>query len=95
MYPWHPLAGRQLVVCGRVAHAGVASYLVVVPDGTRAALPTWMTEASAGRDAEIRDCGVPSLAALGDLRALVDDVRTGWARSGKTVSVPSTSGDTP
>ncbi len=97
VYPWHPLAGRELVVCGRVAHAGVASYLVTLPDDTKAALPIWMTEASAARDAELRDIGVASLAALEAARMLVDEVRAAWARSSASATnhpEPTTSGET-
>jgi hypothetical protein len=89
---------QQLVACRGLAHAGVASYLVTLPDGTKAALPVWMTEASAARDAEIRDCGVASLRALHDLRAFVDEVRAGWARSAASATDCSelpASGDAP
>ena len=76
----------------------MASYLVTLPDGTKAALPIWMTEASAARDAEIRDCGVASLTALEELRTLVDEVRAGWARSTASATdciEPPASGDAP
>lgn len=83
-------------MCGGLAHAGIASYVVTLVDGTKAALPVWMTEASAARDATIRESGVVSLAALKDLRALVDEISAGWAGSAASATdhtEPPTSGD--
>lgn len=83
-------------MCGGLAHAGVASYLITLVDGTKAALPIWMTEADAARDADIRESGVVSLSALKDLRALVDEISAGWARSAASTMVctePSLAGD--
>jgi hypothetical protein len=83
-------------VCGGLAHAGVASYLITLVDGTKAALPIWMTEASAARDADIRESGLVSVMALQDLRALVDEISAGWARSAASATdstEPPTSGD--
>lgn len=92
-YPWHPLANHELLVCGATSHLGVASYLVTLPDGTRVALPMWMTEARAACDAVLRDDALASRPALETLRSLIDEVREAWARSASTASVPSASGD--
>ena len=92
-YPWHPLANHEFLVCGATSHLGVASYLVTLPDGTKVALPIWMTEARAAGDAEVRDVAVPSRLALEALRSLVDEVREAWARSASAASVPSAPGD--
>jgi hypothetical protein len=57
-----------------------------------------MTEPGAACDTAIRELGVPSLAALEDVRALVDEVRQAWARSATTVPdciEPPASGETP
>ena len=57
------LAGQQQVIaCGGMSHAGVASYLITLVDGTKAALPIWMTEASAACDAEVREVWARSAA---------------------------------
>lgn len=83
-------------MCGGLAHAGVASYLITLGDGTKAALPIWMTEERAARDADIRESGLVSVTALQDLRALVDEVSAGWARSGASATdrtEPPISGD--
>lgn len=92
-YPWHPLAGQELIVCGGTSHLGIASYLVTLPDGTQGALPMWMTEDGAARDAQLRDVGMASRSALEALRSLVDEVREAWARSAASTHVPPTSGD--
>lgn len=83
-------------MCGGLAHAGFASYVVTLVDGTKAALPIWMTEANAAHDATIRESGVVSLSALKDLRALVDEIFAGWAGSAVSATDhidPPTSGD--
>ena len=95
MYPWHPLSGREMIVCGGMSHLGVASYLIRLPDGTLCGLPIWMTEARAARDAVIRDDGLASRPALEALRALVDEIRDAWARSAASTSMPPASGDLP
>jgi len=87
------LANHEFLVCGATSHLGVASYLVTLPDGTKVALPIWMTEARAAGDAEVRDVAVPSRLALEALRSLVDEVREAWARSASAASVPSAPGD--
>ncbi len=92
-YPWHPLANHELLVCGATSHRGVASYLVTLPDGTKVALPIWMTEARAARDAVVRNDALASRPALEALRALVDEVREAWARSASAASVPPASGE--
>ncbi|CAN5162602.1 hypothetical protein BH09GEM1_BH09GEM1_48210 [soil metagenome] len=92
-YPWHPLANHELLVCGATSHLGVASYLVTLPDGTKVALPIWMTESRAARDAAVRDVGLASRPALEALRSLVDEVREAWARSASAASVPPAPGD--
>lgn len=80
---------------GGTTHAGLACYVVTLADGTKSTLPIWMAEANAARGAEIRDVGVASLAALQELRGLVDEVREAWARSAASASEPTVSGDTP
>ena len=45
------------------------------PDGTKVALPSWMTEEKAAGDAAVRDVGVLSRLALEAPRSLVDEVR--------------------
>ena len=92
-YPWHPLANHELLVCGATSHLDVASYLVTLPDGTTVALPIWMTEASAARDAVVRDVGLAARPALEALRLLVDEVREAWARSAPAARVPPAPGD--
>ena len=93
VYPWHPLAGQEFVVCGGTSHLGVACYHITLVDGTRTALPIWMTEARAAGDAEVRDVAVPSRLALEALRSLVDEVHEAWARSASAASVPPPPGD--
>ena len=95
MYPWHPLSGQEMMVCGGMSHLGVASYLVTLPDGTQCALPIWMTDARAAHDAVIRDNGLASRPALELLRSLVDEIRDAWARSAASTSQPPASGDLP
>ena len=95
MYPWHPLSGQEIIVCGRTSHGGVPSYLVTLPDGTLCGLPVWMTDARAARDAVLRDDGLASQSALEALRSLVDEIRDAWARSAASTSTPPASGDLP
>jgi hypothetical protein len=95
VYPWHPLAGQVLVVCGRTTDRGTPSYLVALVDGTKAALPIWMTELAAAREAQIKDSAIPSVGGLKDLRALVDEVRESWARSEASITESTASGETP
>ena len=80
-------------MCGATSHLGIASYLVTQPDGTKVALPMWMTENRAARDAVLREVGLASLPALEALRSLVDEVREAWARSAASTRVPPASGD--
>jgi hypothetical protein len=94
-YPWHPLAGQEVLVRGRTSHAGVASYVIVQPDDTLCALPVWMTRDCTTEEATLREVGLASLAALEALRALVDEIREAWARSAASPAVPPTSGDVP
>ena len=70
-YPWHPLHGRVLDVCGGHAMAGERSYVVVLPDGSKTLLPAWMTEAAAASDVIITTTPHVSIAALECLRALL------------------------
>ena len=95
MYPWHPLSGQAMIVCGCTTHVGVASYLVTLPDGTLCGLPIWMTEARAARDTVLRDDGLASRPALETLRSLVDEIRDAWARSAASTSMPPAPGDLP
>ena len=92
-YPWHPLANHEVLVSGATSHFGVASYLVTLPDGTKVALPIWMTEASAVRESVVRDDALASRPALEALRSLVDEVREAWARSASAASVPPPPGE--
>lgn len=80
-------------MCGATSHLGIASYLVTQPDGTKVALPMWMTEDRAARDAVLREVGLASLPAIEALRSLVDEVREAWARSAASTRVPPASGD--
>ena len=57
-----------------MSHLGVASYRVTPPDGTKVALPSWMTEEKAGY-AAVLYVGVLSRLALEAPRSLVDEVR--------------------
>ena len=93
MYPWHALAGQQFVVCGGLSLLGVPSYVITLADGTKVALPRWMTEASAAHRAELHDVGLVSLTALVELRSLVDEVREAWTRSAASPSESPASGD--
>ena len=95
VYPWHPLAGEEFVVCGGTSHAGVACYHVTLADGTRTALPIWMTDREAAERAELHDGGRVSVSALVALRSLVDEVREAWARSVGPTSAPPVSGEIP
>jgi hypothetical protein len=95
VYPWHPLVGQSLDVYGRTTDKGTPSYLVALSDGTKAALPIWMTEPAASREAQIRELAVPSVGALEDLRALVDEVRRTWARSEGSIREFTPSGEMP
>ena len=95
VYPWHPLAGQEFVVCGGTSHAGVACYHVTLADGTRTALPIWMTERAAAERAELHDGGRVSVSALVALRSLVDEVREAWTRSVAPTSAPPVSGEIP
>lgn len=50
---------------------------MVLPDGTRAEIPEWMTEAEASRGAELGAEATVSIAALRALRRLIDALREG------------------
>lgn len=80
---------------GGTSHLGVSSYLVTLPDGTQCAMPIWMTDASAGRDAMLCDDALVSRPALETLRSLIDEIRDAWARSAASPCVPPASGDLP
>ena len=82
-------------MCGGLSREGVASYVVTLPDGTKAALPMWMTESSAGCSAEAHEDALVSITALAALHALVDAVRKEWARSAISATEPPDSGETP
>jgi hypothetical protein len=72
-YRHHPLAGSRLVVEYAV-RSGAGLFLIVPrPNGRVLAIPSWMTESWAG---DLPTCTLPSLAlaALQDLRRLLDDV---------------------
>ncbi len=70
-YPWHPLHGQVLDVCGSHAMAGERSYVVVLPDGSKTLLPVWMTEASAAVAVPLTTTPHVSVAALAHVRALM------------------------
>ena len=71
-YPWHPLCGRELEVCGRHVRGGEASLVVVLPDGTRTEVPEWMTQVDASSGTELVSSPTVSVSALGALRRLLD-----------------------
>jgi hypothetical protein len=54
-----------------------------------------MTEPGAGRDTELKEAATLSLAALEEVRALVDGVRRQWARSEESIIEGTSSGGTP
>jgi hypothetical protein len=87
--------GQALDVCGRTTDKGTASYLVALSDGTKAALPIWMTEPAAASEAHIRDSALPSVAALEELSTLIDELRRAWARSEASTTESNASGETP
>ena len=62
------------------AMSGAASFVVVLPDGTRTAVPEWMTQVGAGGETELVSSPRVSVSALGALRRL---------------SFPRTRGDVP
>ena len=82
-------------MCGGTSHLGVACYHVTLVDGTRTALPIWMTEGAAAQRAELHDAGQVSVSALEALRSLVDEIRDAWARSAASTRMPPASGDLP
>src|SRR5690606_23024242 len=68
-YPWHPLAGIEVIVRRRHRAAGEPHLVVLLPDGTGASVPEWMTDPARGQAdlATAPRCSVAALLAVCDL----------------------------
>jgi len=76
-YPWHPCHGQVLAVTGSHCVAGERSYVVTLADGTKTHLPIWMTESAATCDVTLVALPRVSVAALEQVRSLLDHARLG------------------
>ena len=95
-YPWHPLCGRELEVSGRHVRGGEASFVVVLPDGTRTEVPEWMTKVAACVGAQPVQSPTVSVSALQALRRLLDAPMASGERSADLDDPASpASGDSP
>jgi hypothetical protein len=73
-YPWHPLYGQEVKVCGQQQYQGEFHYLIELPDHSRVLMPTWMADENYCRQFTRQDSPVVSIDALRELAQLLKAV---------------------
>jgi len=74
-YPYHPLAGKRIIVIRRVSFADLLHFVINDPNGCRTMLPAWMTESWAAALPLVKDPRLP-IDAIRTLRRLIDPLRS-------------------
>ena len=82
-YPFHPLAGRTVLVIGQHEHDGIRHFLIRQPNGGSYQIPDWMLDPAASHLAIVSVPRLP-ISQLVLLRALVDRLVTSPLKEGST-----------
>jgi hypothetical protein len=93
-YQFHPLCGKPVTILRRYPITAPHDVLIVLPDGSRCAIPMWMLDPVFCAELTVRPTPQIAVAAFRALRELVDSVPLHATSTSVSDGVSPSSGDT-